>query len=60
MERDKIRLAHSLGGKLERRLDILSGELWVGCDELLERVAAGDAADDDAHGHARTLDTGSP
>jgi len=55
MEKDKIRVAH--GGKLERRLDIVAGELWVGFDELLERVAVGDAADDDAHGHARTVDT---
>ncbi len=57
MERDKIRLAHSLGRKLERRLDIVSGELWVGCGELLERVAFGDSAHNDTHGHARTLDT---
>lgn len=28
----------------------------VGFDELLERVAVGDPADDDAYGHVRTLD----
>jgi hypothetical protein len=56
MEKDKIRVAH--GGKLERRLDIVAGELWPGFDELLERVAVGDSAHNDTHGHARTLDTG--
>jgi hypothetical protein len=44
MERDKIRVAHGLGGKLERRLDIVSGDLRVGFDELLERVAVGDTS----------------
>jgi hypothetical protein len=58
MERDKIGVAHSLGGKLERCLDIVSGEPLVGFDELLERVAVGDAAHNDTHGHARTRDTG--
>jgi hypothetical protein len=58
MERDKIRVAHSHGGKLERCFDIVSSELWPGFDELFERVAFGDAAHNDTHGHARTLDTG--
>jgi len=34
MERDKIRVAHSHGGKLERCFDIVSSELWPGFDEL--------------------------
>ncbi len=52
-----MRVAHSLGGKLERRLDIVSGQLRVSFDGLLERVAVGDTADDDGHWDARSLDT---
>jgi len=42
---------------LSATFDIVSGELRVGCDELLERVTVGDTADADANRHARTHDT---
>jgi hypothetical protein len=56
MERDEVGIVHRFGGKFQGSLDVLAGQLRPSSQDLLRRVAVGDAADNHTHRHTRALD----
>src|SRR5687767_5815126 len=56
-QRNHIERAHRLGGKLQRGLNIVNGELRPSCEDLIDRITIRNRADYDGNQYAGSLNT---